>query len=191
MNIDTLMTKAFNWVVNSEKKSFKEGDTMLDNLYDSYPKDSDLHSDWRKFQSYMTILVEAMKLYEKNPNRYDSPQYIKSDRRSRTKLNHTVIANKEEWDIILYVITKLMNINSEKKLKLTGDVITNILTEHYSKVSPSGIDPIFDKKDTEYGLSTRVNSRTYSEINDNWFPVWKYLFDMNPTQLNKFGIKFE
>ena len=191
MNMDCMMTKAFNWSVNWGKKTFKEDDNYLDALYESYESDEQVLKDWPKFTELFTQLTTAMNFLSLSGGYQHD--FMRGDRRHRTKEVGVMVANKEEWDVIIAVISELKRKHSGKTLKITGDVISTILDHHYSLVvhNPNKKSCLPNNEETPYGLSTRVNSRTYKEVTEKWFPHWKDLLDANLIELKKLGFTFE
>jgi hypothetical protein len=191
MNMDDIIAKTFNWAVNYGKKTFKENEDYMDSMYESYTSDEQVAKDWEKFTELFQQITTAM-AYLDAAGGYDH-DFVRGDRRHRTKEKGVLIGNKEEWDMIILMILELRRLHPGKKLKITGDVISSILDFHYNMVvfNPNKSPGVANENETPYGLSVRVNQRTYSEINNKWLPNWKQFLGLNLIDLKKLGFTFE
>lgn len=192
MNVDSLLSFAFHRC-NAWGAGFKENEDIIDFLYEDSTDLKKTVKSWTKTGEYLTLLDTIIAEYKGNKKKYNSP-YVKSDRRFRPK--NIAIADKEEWDLLMFLILELKLRHPNKTLTVTDDVLSKILPHHYDNV----IDEKFlkvkgaNKNESGYGLSTRPGhgQRDYLEITTKWWPVWEdFLLSLNLKELASFGFKFE
>lgn len=184
MNVDSLLSYTFH-SCNTWKEGYRETEDMIDAEYEKYTEYGPAFKAWKKTQEYLEILSDIVKFYkEAGENDRYSCCGERGTRNHRTK--GFVLADQEEWDIVMFLVLELMRRNNGKKLEITGDVLSYILKNHYKHTAAE------NEMDYEssYGMSTRKGQRTWDEINTIWFPKWEKLLSSSEKELSKIGFSF-
>jgi hypothetical protein len=190
MNIDSILSFGYNRM-NSWGPGFRESEDKMDDLYEASNDLNLAAENWKLLEEYLLLINSAIEFYNNNKSK-KYPAYKKKDRRLRAK--GYAIADKEEWDLIMFLILELKRRHTGKKLTITADVISKIVNHHYPMtVPPEKVAVVKEAVDSEsdYGHTTRMGQRDYTEIKSKWFPSWEdYLLGLDLTELEKFGFKF-
>lgn len=179
MGIDRLMSLSFNRIMNW-KSGYIENEDVLDDLYNSYQDPATALKDWRKFEDYL-LNVKQMIDHHTCQN-YVTPKNCKPD-----KYHYGfAIVGKSEWDLLMFLTMELKRKYPTKKLTITKDVITYIVSRHLKwKDDANG-------EENRYGWEVRQGTRNYKQITEVWYPQWKNdLFDKNLTELENIGFSFK
>jgi len=184
MNVDSLLSYTFH-TCSTWGEGYRENENIIDEAYERSTDMNTTVKAWKKTEEYLDILSSIIKHYNDGK---DADKYTGSgDRGDRThRAKGYVLAKQEEWDLVLFLVLELMRRNKGKKLEITKDVLSKILSDHYSYVKPE--NPI--DYESSYGQSIRKGQRTWDEINKMWFVRWEKFLSYNEADLRNLGFDF-